>query len=197
VLRYTGLRISDAVALERDQLAPFEGGTYTHALYCHPKKTRTKRSANFVHIPVPCGNLPGHPNLAEALLSLPLKNGRYFFCGGLGKMRTNVTSWRNRINRLFKSAARVPAARGERFTNPPHPHRFRHTFAATLLQNGVPLRVVAQYLGDTEDIVRKHYAKFCLAEQREAAEVLEQAVRRMVVKEHTRRKRELKVVTSP
>jgi len=142
VLRYTGLRISDVVMLETNQLVPFEHASYTFALYCHPHKTRKKRAANFVHIPLPNGNLPGHPDLVEALQSLPVKNGRYFFYGGKGKRTTNVSSWRNRINRLFKIAGRLLGERGLRFACRPHPHRFRHTFAATLLQNGVPLRVV-------------------------------------------------------
>lgn len=46
----------------------------------------------------------------------------------------------------------------------------RHTFAAKLLQSGVvSLRIIAQYLGDTETVVRKHYAKFCGEEQKMAA----------------------------
>jgi integrase len=195
VLRYTGLRISDAVLLERNQLVLFEHRCYTHALYCHPRKTRKKRRANFVHIPIPNGKLPGHPNLVEALQNLPVKNGRYFFYGGKGTLRTNVNSWRNRIGRLFQIAARVMAEHGKKFAYKPHPHRFRHTFAAALLQNGVSLRIVAQHLGDTEDIVRRHYAKFCLAEQREAADTLAEAMLRMVAKETEQRKAGFKVVS--
>jgi len=41
---------------------------------------------------------------------------------------------------------------------------------------------VAQYLGDTEDMVRTHYAKFCVAEQVEAAKVLEEAMLRRSTK---------------
>lgn len=188
VLRYTGLRISDAVLLERNQLVPFVHRDYTHALYCHPRKTRKKRHANFVHIPIPNGKLPGHPNLVQALQNLPVKNERYFFYGGKGTLRTNVNSWRNRISRLFSIAARLMAEEGGKFAFKPHPHRFRHTFAATLLQNGVSLRVVSQYLGDTEDIVRKHYAKFCLAEQREAADTLAEAMLKMAAKEQSRKR---------
>ena len=35
---------------------------------------------------------------------------------------------------------------------------------------------VASYIGDTEEIVRKHYAKFCIAEQVEAAKSLSHAL---------------------
>jgi integrase len=65
---------------------------------------------------------------------------------------------------------------GKTFSVHPHPHRFRHTFCARLLQAGVSLRTVASYLGDTEEVVRKHYAKFCIAEQVEAAKSLGNAM---------------------
>lgn len=42
-LRYTGLRISDVVRLERAQLVPFNTKGYTHALWCHPMKTKDRR----------------------------------------------------------------------------------------------------------------------------------------------------------
>jgi site-specific recombinase XerD len=66
------------------------------------------------------------------------------------------------------------------FSAHPHPHRFRHTFSASLLQAGVSLRTVASYLGDTEEVVRKHYAKFCIVEQVEAAKSLGNAMARQV-----------------
>ncbi len=188
VLRYTGLRISDVTMMESSQLVPFKSGRYTHALYCNPKKTRGKKN-NFVHIPIPNGAFPHDPNLVAALESLPLKNGRFFFLGGAPlpptgseewkeRLHQATTNWRARIDRLFVHAsnlmaeAQPPTAFGDR----PHPHRFRHTFAATLLRAGVSLRIVAQYLGDTEEVVRDHYAKFCIAEQEEAASVLEKAM---------------------
>src|SRR5436305_3249065 len=51
-LDYTGLRISDVVALSVDHLVPFEEDPYTHAIWCNPGKTERK-DANFVHIPIP------------------------------------------------------------------------------------------------------------------------------------------------
>lgn len=38
------------------------------------------------------------------------------------------------------------------------------------------LRTVASYVGDTEEVVRKHYAKFRIAEQAEAAKSLGNAM---------------------
>jgi integrase len=125
----------------------------------------------------------GHPNLVSALHSLPLKHSRYFFLGGgplptrdteawKNRIKKSTTNWRERINRLFQIAESLMREDGKSFSVHPHPHRFRHTFCASLLQAGVSLRTVASYIGDTEEIVRKHYAKFCIAEQVEAAKSL-------------------------
>jgi integrase len=76
----------------------------------------------------------------------------------------------------------------------PTPHKFRHTFAATLLQGGAPLRLVAQYLGDTEKTVREHYSKFCVVEQEQAAERLSEAMARYDAQTLADRKARLKVV---
>ncbi len=43
---------------------------------------------------------------------------------------------------------------------PPTHHRFRHTFVRILLENGTTVARVAELLGDTEEIVRKHYSKW-------------------------------------
>ncbi|MGH9663782.1 MAG: hypothetical protein ACRD9L_05105 [Bryobacteraceae bacterium] len=40
------------------------------------------------------------------------------------------------------------------------PHIFRHTFVRLLLQRGVSPRDVADLIGDTEEIVLKHYARW-------------------------------------
>lgn len=82
VLLFTGLRISDVTALEQSQLVEFGSGSYTHAIYCNPIKTRGKSKGNWVHIPIPNGSIPGEPDLVTALKNLRLKNGSYFFLGG-------------------------------------------------------------------------------------------------------------------
>jgi integrase len=200
-LRYTGLRISNVVRLERRQLVPFNAYGYTHALGCHPMKTKEQREVNFVHIPIQSHNLPGHPNLVKALQDLPEKQGGHFFWSGKGKLRTNISSWRSRVNDIFTLAEDlmekdgVPMKNGTHFAERPHPHKFRHTFAATLLQVGVPLRIVAQYLGDTEQTVRRHYAKFCKAEQMEAAAVLAKGMKQMAQRQTEEKRRRLQVVS--
>src|SRR5580658_1664137 len=199
-LRYTGMRISDVVQLDRRQLVPFNAYGHTHAIWCHPMKTKAQREVNFVHIPIQADNLPGHPNLVKALQELPERQGGYFFWSGKGKLRTNITAWRSRVNDILTLAEDLMAKdgltkkNGTHFRERPHPHKFRHTFAAKLLQVGVPLRIVAQYLGDTEQTVRKHYAKFCKAEQVEAAGVLADGMKKMVQKQTDEQQMRLQIV---
>src|ERR1017187_5030375 len=80
------------------------------------------------------------------------------------------------------------------FAEHPTPHKFRHTFAATLLQGGAPIRLVAQYLGDTEETVRKHYSKFCREEQEQAATLLASAYKQYDAQTAAKRKARLRVV---
>ena len=46
-----------------------------------------------------------------------------------------------------------------------HAHRFRHTLATELLGRGASFEDVADILGNSPEIVRKHYAKWSPARQ--------------------------------
>ena len=59
--------------------------------------------------------------------------------------------------------------------NPPTPHRFRHTFARILLQRGVPVADVAELIGDTEEKVRRHYARWVPERQARLTNILRDA----------------------
>ena len=59
--------------------------------------------------------------------------------------------WRRKLKKLWALCGP--------WKDKPTPHRFRHTFARILLQRpGVTVRDVAELLGNTEQMVRKHYA---------------------------------------
>ncbi len=193
VLRYTGLRIGDVCALEGAQLVPFRFGIWEYAISCNPIKTTNTKENNHVLIPIPNGNLPGHPNVVAALRCMPLKHDRFFFLGGgpvpekgtdewKKRLQHATNGWRERINRLFVIAARMMKAEGKSFSVHPHPHRFRHTFAAWMLQMGMSTRIVAEYLCDTEETVRSHYGKFCVAEQEASARAFGEKVMNMPIK---------------
>jgi integrase len=58
----------------------------------------------------------------------------------------------------------------------PTPHRFRHTFARILLERpNVSVRDVAELLGNTEQMVRKHYAAWIPGRQERLTAVLREA----------------------
>jgi integrase len=98
--------------------------------------------------------------LQERIRARSLKYGPLIF----GEHRTKdlgvITDvWRRKLIRLWDLC-------GE-WKDKPTPHRFRHTFARILLQRpGVTVRDVAELLGDTEDMVRRHYAAW-VPERRE------------------------------
>jgi site-specific recombinase XerD len=57
----------------------------------------------------------------------------------------------------------------------PHHHRCRHTFVRILLEKGVSLADVAELIGDTEQMVRKHYSKFVKSRQARLTRILQEA----------------------
>ena len=83
-------------------------------------------------------------------------------------MRAISERWRENLAKVFKLAGPF----GER----PHPHRFRHTFVRMLLEKGVPVADVAELIGDTEDIVRRHYAKWVPERQQRLSKILRDAL---------------------
>ena len=59
---------------------------------------------------------------------------------------------------------------------PPVHHRFRHTFARIMLeQDDVGVRDVAELLGDTEEMVREHYAAWVTERQERLTGVVRRA----------------------
>jgi site-specific recombinase XerD len=55
------------------------------------------------------------------------------------------------------------------------PHRFRHIFVRILLEKGVPVPDVAELIGDTQEIVRKHYSRWIASRQDRLTKILQQA----------------------
>jgi site-specific recombinase XerD len=61
------------------------------------------------------------------------------------------------------------------FDERPTPHRLRHTFVRILLEKGVPVADVAELIGDTEEVVRKHYARWVPERQARLTKILKEA----------------------
>lgn len=143
-LRYTALRIGDVSLLARDRISK-DGEQWRIFL-------RTEKSGQPVFLPVP-------PDMKAALdcVPAPLRNpeSRYFFWNGIGKPKTHKAH----VDRALRTLFREAGVRGA------HVHRFRHTLATELLGRGASFEDVADILGNSPEIVRKHYGKWSSARQ--------------------------------
>jgi len=76
-----------------------------------------------------------------------------------------VSDWHRSIAKLLKLAGVKGSA-----------HKFRHTLATSLLQNGVSVEIVARLLGHSSvEVTRKHYDHWIAERQIEAEQAIEKA----------------------
>jgi len=137
LLRYSGMRIGDAVNLSSEKLNG-------NRLFLYTQKT----------------DVPVNTILPEFVLSAleatPKVTENFYFWSGRGNLESAVRSWQARLRRLFKVAGIVNG----------HPHRFRDTFAVELLLAGVPIERVAILLGhQSVRITEKHYSPWVRSRQ--------------------------------
>lgn len=160
LMRWSGLRIRDAVTLERHRL-------HGDSLLLYQAKTGTP-----VYVPLP-------PHVVELLVDVPpgpKPNPRYFFWSGNGDPKSAVADWQRSYRRLFKSAD-IRTTDGERKRC--HPHMFRDTFAVEMLLAGVPIDQVSLLLGHASvKITEKSYAPFVKARQLQLQESVRNAWKR-------------------
>jgi site-specific recombinase XerD len=136
-MRYTGLRISDTGLLTADRL---QG----NKLFLYAKK-----NGALVYCPL-------LPWVANVLASVPLKRGKYLFCTGSIRLETVVELWSKRLRQVFQ---KVGIKNGTS-------HRFRHTFAVDLLQNGVDIKHVSMLLGHESVLTtEEHYSAWIQSRQ--------------------------------
>ncbi len=136
LLRYSGLRIQDAVTLARDRITDGK-------LFLYTAKTGT---------PV-CLPLPGF--VIDALDRAPTCK-RYFFWTGDSKPESATKNWQNSLRELFRLAGVVKG----------HAHRFRDTLAVDMLMAGVPIERVSVVLGHSSvRVTEKYYAPWIRARQ--------------------------------
>lgn len=146
---YTGYRISDATLFDSRRL---QGNQVF---------VRAKKNGGDVFTYVPDW-------LRDRLLARVARCGRRpLITGRSDRLETVTNIWRRRIARAFALAGP--------FEEPPTPHRFRHTFARILLQKGVSCGDVAELLGDDEETVRKHYARWVPERQARLTTILQEA----------------------
>jgi integrase/recombinase XerD len=131
LLLYGGLRISDAIRLERDRLGP-DGRL----------RMRQMKTGGWLYVKL-------HEQCVEALRDLPVESP-YFLWSGKSKINTATGSARRTVECISKLAG-VEA----------RPHRFRDTFAVELLLAGEDIRTVQLLLGHSSlKTTEKHYAPY-------------------------------------
>jgi integrase/recombinase XerD len=130
LLRWSGLRITDALTLRRDRLSP-EGRLHLYTAKTGVAVTMLLR-----------------PEVTAMLHMLASPNPDYFFWSGRGLPTQVADNYRKPLWKLF----RLSGVKGA------HPHRFRDTFAIELLLAGVRLEQVSMLLGHSSvKITEKHY----------------------------------------
>jgi len=140
MLRYTGLRISDAVGCSTDRIQ--DGRLWLY----------TAKTGQHVYVPLP-------RFVVAELASLPCVSPKYFFWTGMGTVETARKKWTEALADLF-TAAKVHGG---------HAHRFRDTFAVELLKAGTPIERVSILLGHSSTkITEKHYNPWNKARQDQA-----------------------------
>ena len=151
LMRWSGLRIRDAITLEKTRLIGDN-------LLLYQAKTGTP-----VYVPLP-------PEVAEAVRTVPpgpKPNPRYFFWSGNGLPKSAVADWQRSYRRLFTLAKlEKPDGTAKRC----FPHMFRDTFAVEMLLAGVPIDQVSILLGHKSvRITEKHYSPWVKARQEQLA----------------------------
>ena len=149
LLRYSGLRMQDAACLERARLVDDK-------LFLYQQKTGTP-----VYCPLPSA-------VVEKLQAVTNVNAQFFFYDGTSQRQSMVKSWDRVFQKVF--ATTKPAITGG------HPHRFRDTFAVSLLLKGVSIEIVSKLLGHSSiKVTERHYSPWVKARQ----DQLETEVRRI------------------
>lgn len=144
LLRNTGLRIGDAMMLERARVRDGQLLLYTH------------KTGQAVWLPIPLdlqGALAALP-LPLDQASRPVDSGHYFW-NGQAKRNSVVYRGERLLSYVFKRAGLVGA----------HAHRFRHTLAVDLLAHGATFEDVAIVLGNSPRVVERHYAPWSQSRQ--------------------------------
>jgi integrase len=147
LLRYSGMRIGDAVQCSTDRIID-------NRLFLYTQKTG---------VPVYCV-LP--EVVTKALEAVPRPSERYFFWTGKSMLHGAIGKWQHRLKRLF-ALAKIPKG---------HAHRFRDTFAVELLLAGVPLERVSVLLGHQSiRVTERHYAPWTRSRQEQIESDLQRA----------------------
>jgi integrase len=137
LLRYSGLRISDAITLSRERLKGERWFLYT------------SKTGLPVHLPLPAF-------VIEALDATASQGEQFYFWAGQCKPKTPISRWQELLKNIFETAGIESG----------HAHRMRHPFAVELLLQGILIERVSMLLGHSRiKVTEKDYAPRVRARQ--------------------------------
>jgi integrase len=147
LLRHTALRVSDVCTLRKDAVS-WDQEKNTSRVFLYTQKT-----GDPVFLPIP-------ESVKLVLDALPLPRNAaqdcpYYFWNGQSSRRAVVGIAERTLSAVFKKSG-VKGA---------HAHRYRHTLATRLLEQGATFEEVADVLGNSPAVVRKHYGKWSKGRQ--------------------------------
>lgn len=144
VMRYAGLRMSDAVRLSKEKISD------------NAIKIKQQKTGVVVRVPVP-------PFVLTELAKTPTVTPSLYFWSGNGKLQTATGDYQAMVKEAFDRAAIVKGKSNLMG------HRFRDTFAIELLKSGVPIARVSKLLGhDSIATTIKHYSGWDESQQKQA-----------------------------
>ncbi len=148
LLRFYGLRVSDVATLRRERIKGDH--VFLHAV---------KNGAAIW--------LPLYRDVKEAIERLPLPRGadqdcEYLFWTGKGARDGHIKTVDQTLKSVFATSGVDSACA----------HRFRHTLATEILISGGTIEDAANILGDSPEIIRKHYAKWSVEYQRRTVDIM-------------------------
>ena len=147
LFRHTALRVSDVSTSRKDAVSwDPEKNTWRVFLY-------TQKTGDPVFLPIP-------DSLKLGLDALPLPRGAaqdcpYYFWNGKSSRRAVVGIAERTLAAVFRKSGVKNA----------HAHRYRHTLATRLLEQGATFEQVADILENSPAVVRKHYGKWSKGRQ--------------------------------
>lgn len=168
LMRWTGLAIRDAVTIERSRFEQNGNGLYRLLL----------RRAKTNH-PVYCTLMA---DIAEEVLSSSPETNRYVFINsvpeGERELDNLIQQWGNFFRKL-SDVADLKNTEGQaiEFTS----HWMRHTFVKWCLNSGLPTEDIAMLIGDTVQIVAKHYSDWIEERQERLTQRMSEALKQAVI----------------
>jgi integrase/recombinase XerD len=136
LMRYSGLRISDAVSMKRERI------NADGRLFLYTQKTGKPVSLKLSQ---------------DVLRAIDAADDGELFWNYRGTLKSRLTEWQERLKKI----AAIAGIQGPGFA-----HRLRDSFSVDLLNHGTPIEMVAILLGNTTAVVQKHYAPFVESRQR-------------------------------